>query len=47
MKQPHINCDSADVQDLVIVCGDPARVERIAALGAHPRHITTNREFTL
>ncbi len=47
MKQPHINCSPKDIQDLVIVCGDPARVERIAALGAHPRHISTNREFTV
>ena len=47
MKQPHINCDTQDVQDLVIVCGDPARVLRIAALGANPRHISTNREFTV
>jgi uridine phosphorylase len=41
MKQPHINCNSQDVQDLVIVCGDPARVMRIAALGSNPRHIST------
>ena len=47
MKQPHINCDSQDVQDLVIVCGDPARVARIAALGTNSRHISTNREFTV
>ena len=47
MKQPHINCSPEDIQDLLIVCGDPARVERIAALGAHPRHISTNREFTV
>lgn len=47
MKQPHINCDENDIQPAVVVCGDPARVERIARLGTNPRHISTNREFTI
>ena len=47
MKQPHINCDEQDIQSRVIVCGDPARVARIASLGTNPRHISTNREFTV
>lgn len=47
MKQPHINCDENDIHPAVIVCGDPARVERIARLGKNPRHISTNREFTV
>lgn len=47
MKQPHINCDENDIHERVIVCGDPARVERIALLGTSPRHISTNREFTV
>lgn len=47
MKQPHINCDHTEIHERVIVCGDPARVERIALLGTSPRHISTNREFTV
>lgn len=47
MKQPHINCESRNVAELVIVCGDPARVARIASLGQNPLHISTNREFTV
>lgn len=47
MKQPHINCEKQDIQSRAIVCGDPARVARIANLGTNPRHISTNREFTV
>lgn len=47
MKQPHINCNDQDIQARVVVCGDPARVARIAQLGTNPRHISTNREFTV
>ncbi len=47
MKQPHINCDENDIHSKVIVCGDPARVERIANLGQNPKFITSNREFTV
>ncbi len=47
MKQPHINCDQTEIHERVIVCGDPARVERIATLGTSSRHISTNREFTV
>ena len=47
MKQPHINCDETQIHPDVIVCGDPARVARIASLGTNPRHISTNREFTV
>lgn len=47
MKQPHINCDENDIHPRVIVCGDPARVERIAKLGQNPKFISSNREFTV
>lgn len=47
MKQPHINCDENEIASAVIICGDPARVERIAKLGSEYRHISTNREFTV
>lgn len=47
MKQPHINCDENDIHPRVIVCGDPARVERIAKIGQNPKFISSNREFTV
>lgn len=47
MKQPHINCDENDIYPRVIVCGDPARVERIAKLGQDAKFVSSNREFTV
>lgn len=47
MKQPHINCDENDISENVIVCGDPARVPRIANFGTNVKHVATNREFTV
>jgi len=44
-KQPHINVDKTQVSDKVIVCGDPARVERIAKFLQHPILISENREY--
>ncbi|RTL01646.1 MAG: nucleoside phosphorylase [Proteobacteria bacterium] len=47
MKQPHINCSKEDIHPRVIICGDPARVERIAEFGTDYKFISSNREFTV
>ena len=45
MKQPHIDCSVGDISPLVILPGDPARVERIASFLENPGEIAFNREF--
>ncbi|MDW6094424.1 nucleoside phosphorylase [Vibrio rhizosphaerae] len=47
MIQPHINVQSQQVAERVIVCGDPARAERIAGWCDDGQHLTTNREFSV
>lgn len=43
--QYHIACKAGDVGRYVLLPGDPARAEKIAAYFDAPRHVATNREF--
>lgn len=45
MKQPHIQCDNEDVAKMVILPGDPARVDRVARHLDTYEEIAYNREF--
>lgn len=47
LKQPHIGVDATQVAPLVIVCGEPDRANRIAALFDHAELISENREYRL
>ncbi len=44
-KQPHICLSPAQVSERVILCGEPQRVNRIAALLDDGRLLAENREF--
>ncbi|HEV2012333.1 MAG TPA: nucleoside phosphorylase [Candidatus Dormibacteraeota bacterium] len=44
--QYHIRCKPGDVGDVVLLPGDPGRVESIAKLLERPRLIARNREYT-
>src|SRR5437899_12997584 len=44
--QYHIRCKPGDVGDVVLLPGDPGRVESIAKLLDAPRLIARNREYT-
>src|SRR2546429_5667255 len=44
--QYHIRCKPGDVGDVVLLPGDPGRVESIAKLLEAPRLIARNREYT-
>ncbi|QUN05530.1 nucleoside phosphorylase [Shewanella yunxiaonensis] len=44
--QPHILLQPGQVSERVILCGDPARVTRIASLLADAKPLASNREFT-
>jgi uridine phosphorylase len=44
--QYHIRCKPGDVGDVVLLPGDPGRVETIARLLDRPRLIARNREYT-
>lgn len=44
-KQPHIAVSAEQVSDRVIVCGEPDRVNRIAALLEQPELLAENREY--
>jgi uridine phosphorylase len=44
--QYHIRCKPGDVGDVVLLPGDPGRVESIAKLLDRPRLIARNREYT-
>src|SRR5260370_40800713 len=44
--QYHIRCKPGDVGDVVLLPGDPGRVEPIARLLDNPRLIARNREYT-
>ena len=45
--QYHINCKCGDVGRYVLLPGDPARSEKIAAHFDNARHISTNREYVV
>lgn len=45
MKQPHIQCAEEDVAKMVILPGDPGRVDRVAAYLDEYKEIAFNREF--
>lgn len=45
MKQPHICVDSSQVAARVIVCGEPDRANRIAALLDNAELMSENREY--
>ncbi len=45
MKQPHIQCSQDDVAKMVILPGDPARVDRVAKYLDEFEEIAFNREF--
>lgn len=47
MKQPHIGVDSTQVTERVVLCGDPARSERIASLMDNVEFLAENREYRL
>src|SRR2546428_13682725 len=44
--QSHIRCKPGDVGEVVLLPGDPGRVEPIARLLDSPRLIARNREYT-
>lgn len=44
-KQPHIAVSAEQVLERVIVCGEPDRVNRIAALLDNPELLAENREY--
>lgn len=44
-KQPHIAVSAEQVSERVIVCGEPDRVNRIAALLKQPELLAENREY--
>lgn len=44
-KQPHIGVDSSQIAPRVIVCGEPDRANRIAALFDHAELVAENREY--
>ncbi len=46
MKQYHIQCDTGDVGNYVILPGDPGRCRQIAEYFERPEKICENREFT-
>lgn len=45
MKQPHIQCRKEDVAKMVILPGDPARVDRVSKYLDEYSEIANNREF--
>lgn len=47
MTQPHLLVEAGDVNDLVLVPGDPGRVERIAARCDERREVARNREYLI
>nr|WP_086939702.1 nucleoside phosphorylase [Thaumasiovibrio occultus] len=44
-KQPHIGVDETQVAPFVIVCGEPDRADRIAALFDRAEKVAENREY--
>jgi uridine phosphorylase len=47
MAQPHLLVESGDVNDVVLLPGDPGRVDRIAAQCADVEEIASNREYKI
>ncbi|KXF81478.1 nucleoside phosphorylase [Enterovibrio coralii] len=47
MKQPHICVDETQVSERVVLCGDPARADRIADLLEDKEFLAENREYRL
>jgi len=45
MKQPHIQCEREDVAKMVMLPGDPARVDRVSMYLDEYEEIAYNREF--
>ena len=45
MAQPHLLVDEGDVRDVVLLPGDPGRVERIAERCSAPTEVARNREY--
>ncbi len=43
----HLKIKPGDVGKYVLFCGDPGRVEKIAAYLDEPFHVVTNREYTI
>ena len=46
-KQPHLLVESGDVNDIVLLPGDPGRVHRIAGHCADATTVAENREYTV
>lgn len=46
-KQFHLQIDKNDIGKYVILCGDPARVEKIASHFENAKKVSQNREFTV
>lgn len=46
-KQPHLCVEPGQIADRVIVCGDPDRTRRIAALCESEEFLSSHREYTL
>ncbi len=47
LKQPHIGVDETQLAPLVIVCGEPDRANRIAALFDRAEMVSENREYRI
>ena len=45
MAEPHLLVDEGDVHDIVLLPGDPGRVERIAEQCTAPTEVARNREY--
>jgi len=45
MAQPHLLVEEGDVRDVVLMPGDPGRVERIAEQCSAPTEVARNREY--
>lgn len=43
--QPHLKLDAGQISPYVLVCGDPARAEQIAALCQDTKQLAYNREY--
>jgi uridine phosphorylase len=43
----YLKCKRGDVAPLILLSGDPARVDRVAELVHDARHVSSNREFSV
>lgn len=46
-EQFHLKCKEGEAGEYCLLPGDPARCEKIAALFDNPKHLSSNREFTI